>query len=338
MKAVTLDDIAKRLNLSKYSVSRALAGKTGVSEETRLRIINTARTMGYLRSSPGVVAEEDGLSTSIALLIPSEDVQDSEFWMGVMSGATEVAEEHGYPLTIRSLSRDNIDKPPPVRSVHGVLVASSRARPALKHYLAVGIPAVLITYPFPLEDLDSVTGADWEGGYAVGEYLLDMGHKRLAYVTEAPDKPSFAERSRGFREAIRRRGAELIEIHVSPTEPGLSFEQVFRERIREGSSPTAVFGSTDGIALSAMVALFRMGVSVPEDVSVVGCNDSQQAERFNPTLTTLRIPTRDIGRTAMSFLYKRIVGEDGPDGPRWRVTFPPSLVVRRSSGPRKTDS
>lgn len=338
MKRVTLDDIAKRLNLSTYSVSRALAGKSGVSEDTRLKVVNTARLMGYTRQpQPSNDAEEEGVSTSVALLIPSEDVQDSEFWMGVISGASSLAEERGYPLTLRSLTPENLDKTPQVRSIHGVLAAGSRARPALEPYLAVGIPAVLITYPRPLEELDSVTGSDWEGGSAVAEHLLSLGHRKLAFVTEAPDKPSFSERARGYRETINAAGSETVDLHVNPAEPSTDFEQYLRRHADKGDIPTAIFASTDGLALSVMVALFRFGLRVPEDVSVVGSNDSHQAQRFNPALTTLRIPKREIGRTAMDMLYRRMTGEDDYDGPRRRISFPPKLIIRSSSGPRESD-
>jgi LacI family transcriptional regulator len=331
MKQVTLEDVAARVGISKYSVSRALSGKPGVSKGTRLAVITAARAMGYQHRAlaPQGLAVEN---SNIVLLIPHQDIADIEFWMGVINGASEEAEQLGYTFITRPFTEANSQRPTPLENVHGLIVAGSRARIAMQPYLDAGVPASLVTYPQPLEPFDAVYSADVEGGYAVGEHLIKLGHRRLAFVTEAPEKPSFAARARGLREAARAQGVQVEEIHIDPDEPGTSFEAACRTA---GDLPfSAVLASTDGIAFTVIWTLNRLGLNVPDDISVVGYNDTAQASRFVPKLTTLRIPTREIGAMAMRFLHERITGTHAAYPPR-RLVFAQELVLRESTAPYK---
>ncbi len=330
MKPVTLAHIASELGLSKYSVSRALTGKPGVSEETRQRVLNKARALGYRHASLAPSLPR------IALLIPHQDVDDMEFWMGVISGASQEAEALGYTFVTRPLENPpSRDDPPSLDTIGGVIVAGSRARPALTPYLVAGLPAVLVTYAQPLEPHDAVHPADWEGGHTVAEHLIQLGHTRLAYVTEAPEKPSFAGRARGFRDAASRfAGVDVQEMHIEADDPGVSFERAYRRLARRGVGPTGILTSTDGIAFTVAWALGRMGLSVPADVSLVGFNDATASARFTPKLTTLKIPTRDLGRAAMRFLHERI---GGPERPPRRLQLAPAFVLRDSTGPARAE-
>jgi LacI family transcriptional regulator len=332
MKQVTLEDIASHLGISKYSVSRALSGKPGVSERTRFSVMNAARGLGYRH--PAVLEKDEASDGNIILLIPREDVQDSEFWMDVISGAEKEAEKFNLALITRPFSSNGLAQQLQFRaSVRGLIVAGSRARAAMAPYIEAGIPTTLITYPEPLERLDSVTTADCEGGHMVGKYLLDLGHTQLAFVTEAPNKPSYSERFRGFGEAVNTREAARLEtMHINPNNPGVSFEEAYRAMLERKQAPTAIFASTDGIAFLVMWALSRLGLSVPRDVSVVGFNDTVQASQFVPKLTTLRIPKHEIGAMAMRYLHQRATGENAALPPR-RLLLAPEFVQRESTSP-----
>lgn len=326
-----MDDIAEHLGLSKYSVSRALAGKPGVSEATRQRVWKAAKELGY--EFLGEERARRHLGHQIVLIIRRDEAHDYEFWMDVISGCEEAARKAGYSLVTRPLTEAEMNREPALDAVAGLIVAGSRARPAMKHYTAKGIPTVLITYPNPLEKIDAVTIADREGGYAVGEHLTGLGHRRLAFAADFPDKPSHANRYYGFVEAVRRvEGADVTRIVLDPDAPGASFERSFVRLQERGQQPTAVFCATDGLALTVMWALNRNGLRVPEDVSVVGCNGIIEAQRSVPKLTTLHIPKRAIGAEAVRLLMAAIEGERPDDVPR-RISLPPSLVVRESTAP-----
>lgn len=327
-----MDDIADYLGLSKYSVSRALAGKSGVSEATRQRVWKAAKELGY--ELPGdESARRRHLGNQIVLIIRRDEAHDYEFWMDVISGCEEAARQAGYSLVTRPLTEAEMNREPALDAVAGLIVAGSRARPAMKHYTDKGIPTVLITYPDPLEKVDAVTIADREGGYAVGEHLTSLGHRKLAFAADFPEKPSHANRCHGFVQSIRRvEGADVTKIVLDPDAPGASFERAFAELQAKNEQPTAVFCATDGLALTVMWALNRNGLRVPEDVSVVGCNGIIEAQRSVPKLTTLHIPKRAIGAEAVRALIATIKGERPDDIPR-RISLPPSLVIRESTAP-----
>ena len=330
MKQVTLDDIAARLGLSKYSVSRALSGKSGVSDHTRASVLHAARELGYRH--PAVLgSRETSAGGNIVLLIPREDVHDSEFWMEVISGAEAEAERLGFFLITRPLANNALSHKPSPQGMQGLIVAGSKAREAMAGYLEMEIPITLITYPKPLETFDTVTIGDWEGAYVAGEHLIELGHTRLAFVSDRPYKPSNAERARGFREVVAaHEGIRLETFHIQPDEPSVSFERAYAAALDKDDPPTAVLASTDGVAFNVIWALSRLGLNVPKDVSVVGFNDTVQASQFVPKLTTLRVPKRHIGAAAMQSLYRRIKGEDGP--PK-RLSLPPEFILRDSTGP-----
>jgi LacI family transcriptional regulator len=329
VKQVTLDDIAQRVSLSKFSVSRALSGKTGVSEDTRRLVIRAARELGY--QHPTLTEREVSTNRNIILLIPREDVHDGEFWMEVISGAEAEAERLGFGLVTRPLANDALSNKPSPQWMQGLIVAGSKAREAMASYLEMKIPITLITYPKPLELFDTVTIADWEGAYVAGRHLIELGHTRLAFVSDRPYKPSNAERARGFIEVIAaHKGIQFEEFHIQSDEPSISFEKAYAAALERGTQPTALFASTDGVAFNVMWALNRLGLKVPEDVSVVGFNDTIQASQFVPKLTTLRVPKRHIGAVAMQSLYRRIKGEDGPAR---RLSLPPEFILRDSTGP-----
>jgi LacI family transcriptional regulator len=327
MKRVTLDSLAAELRISKYSVSRALRGKRGVSDETRKRVVDAARALGYRHAAVGPRRRAGGQDV-IVLLIPHRDVADVEFWMGVIAGAGRVAEDLGYKFVTRPLEVGDQHQPVGVEQIAGVIVAGLRARPAACPYLDAGVAVAMVTYPTPLEPVDVVGNADDEGGIAVARHFLELGHRRLAFVTEAPDKPSFAARSRGFTEAAAAEGLAVEQIVIDPERPGATFERRYRELAKKGEGPTGVFASTDAIAFAVAWALGRLSLNVPRDVSLVGFNDGFESTRFVPRLTTLRAPTQEMGAATMRFLHDRIEGGDG--SPR-RLRLAPTLVVREST-------
>lgn len=325
MKRVSLQDIADRLGLSRYSVSRALSGKPGVGDATRRRVLQVARELRY-RDFAASDAAADG-DRVVVLLIPYQDLEDGEFWLGVMAGAASVATDLGYTFVTQPITGDDDRGRVPSQQVRGVIVAGSKARPALRPYVEAGVPASLVTYATPLEPFDTVHAADFEGGAVAADHLVALGHRRLAYVTEGPEKPSFAARARGFRQGAKD-VASVVECHIDRDEPGLSFERQFRAFVEAGTVPTGILASTDAVAFAVAAALGRVGLEVPTHASVIGFNGGVASSRFVPKLTTLSIPTWEIGATAMRYLDQRI---DGSRGPARRMQLVPTLVVRDST-------
>lgn len=327
MKQVTLDDLAEHLDISKYSVSRALSGKNGISEKTRHRVLGAATDLGY--EHPALQKWSSAVN-NVILVIPHQDMNDGEFWLEVISGAEEEAQSLGYGLITRPLSRETQASSKLPQQLKGIVIAGSEAREALQSHLKNDLPAILISYPKPLESLNSVTIGDWEGGYHAGEHLIGLGHTHLAFVSDRNQRPSSRERLRGIKDAALKQDVRLDELNLDPTNLGLSLEHQYAAAIQQNDRPTGLFCATDGIAFTTIWTLGRLELNVPKDASVIGFNDTLQAEQFVPRLTTLRVPKRAIGAAAMRRLHDQIQGQAGDTATR--LSLPPTFVERDSTG------
>ena len=328
MKHVTQSDIAAHLDISKFSVSRALSGKNGVSEKTRREILKAATDLGY--EHPATYNWSTAASGNIMIVIPQQDMNDGEFWLEVISGAEEEAQSLGYSLITRPFGRESQASTELPRHLKGTIIAGSEARAALQSHLKAKCPATLITYPKPLEPLDSITIGDREGGYVAGEHLIHLSHTHLAFISDRSQRPSSRERLRGIREVALKHRIRLDEFNLDPKNPGLSLEQQYAGAIRQNDRPTGLFCSTDGVAFATIWTLGRLGLNVPKDASVIGFNDTLQAEQFVPRLTTLRVPKRAIGVAAVQSLHKQIQGQ--ADGVAMRLSLLPTFIERDSTG------
>jgi LacI family transcriptional regulator len=166
------------------------------------------------------------------------------------------------------------------------------------------------------------------GGREAAAHLAELGHKRIAFVSGPPTFRSSHERRSGFEEALNERGLSLAKAYVF--EGAYTYEsgvEAGRALLSMAERPTAIFAGNDEMAAGVLQAARQLGVRVPEDVSVVGFDDFQIASRLWPTLTTVRTPTREIGRLAVERLMGR---EDDTRDPKSRL---PSLVVRESTAP-----
>ncbi|HTN62921.1 MAG TPA: LacI family DNA-binding transcriptional regulator, partial [Devosia sp.] len=178
-RKITLDDLARDLGLSKFSVSRALSGKPGVSASTRDAVLRAARDAGYNHAA---VASPPVAEKVVHLIIPQADAINSSFWVEVIEGAEAEAHRMAYKLTIDVLSSDRgVDVLP--ENVHGLILAGRRSRGVIEPFIQLPIPKVLIGHPRPMELIDSVQAANFDGGYVVGDLLARYGHRCIAFFT-----------------------------------------------------------------------------------------------------------------------------------------------------------
>ena len=323
MKKVSLADIVSAVGVSKFSVSRALAGKSGVSEETRELVVETAKRLGY-RVKPGrqrLIFQFD--------LVVYNDADMTEFWMGVITGAQREAKRLGVYLITRPIHDAEESLQPAGGELDGVIGGSGLSRELLERYRTRGVKTVLISTPAPGDPWHSVTIADEEGAFAVGRHLQTLGHVALAFVTDRVAKTSFANRERGLRRYAGDKGLEYRLIEVNGHEPGRSFEGVFGGLLKNGGAPTGLYCATDSLAFAVIHALNRLGLGVPRDVSVVGVYNTFESRSSVPRLTTLDVPREEIGKLAVRQLYALVATQEAfvPT----RVQVAPSLVIREST-------
>ncbi|HTJ57687.1 MAG TPA: LacI family DNA-binding transcriptional regulator [Devosiaceae bacterium] len=324
MAHVTIQDLADRLGLSKFSVSRALSGKAGVSEATRNRVLRAAHAMGYRGS------HELAPTTGQILFIRQEiDPVSSELWLNIMHGAEREGERLGFAILPRQ-ARYLLENPQLDPSIVGIILAAPRPGEIADMAIRSGLPVASASYVRPFDAIDQVVGSDWETGLAVAEYLLKLGHRHLAFVRGKSWPIGRQERFRGFCDGTAKAGVEVA--HIAFDEK-TGFREAFLDHAHAAGGATALFCAHDGIAVTVISELLRMGVRVPEDISVVGFNDLSVASQVSPKLTTMRQPMVAMGAATVRCIADRIAGLDGMAPPPLRISLLTELVERESTGP-----
>lgn len=324
MARVTMTTIAQRTGLSKFAVSRALAGKSGVSEATRRRVEEAAEALGYVRPTP---PQESG--PTFGVVFHDTDLINSELHMLMQSGVQAEAHRLGYGIGMRwTHSLQEIEAL--VRGCSGVVLVGPHDRATLERLHALGKPVVRLGWLDPLEAADQVSGTDHEAGAAVAEYLLRLGHRNIAFVHGAPGYRGRMERFYGMREVLEQR--EDVQFENMRFRADLRFTEALRGLRARGVHPTAFFCAHDGLAVTVVSELLRTGCRIPEDVSVIGFGDFSSATQIAPQLTTVRIHGGEIGAAAVRLLDSRVHARIPPEVPV-RVQIACRIVERSSCGP-----
>ena len=323
-RSPTVQQIADHLGLSKFSVSRALAGKSGVSEATRARVLQASTSL-RARAQPG---------RQVLFVTQTGDGVSPELWLAVLHGAEREGARHGLTLIPRDAGHlgplSALDP-----AVCGIVLATARPDIVAAEAHQVGLPAVTASYAGPAQQIDQVVTADWEAGVCVARYLIGLGHRSIGFVRGEAGLTGRRERLRGLRDGA----AEFadVEVHeIGFAEPG-GFPDAFRSVLRAGIAPTVLFCAHDGLAVTAISEMTRSGVQVPDDVSVIGFFDFAAATQIVPPLTTIRGPREQMGVALIRCLLHRIDG--GADQmPTCRLALMGELVERESvAGPAPTD-
>lgn len=322
-KRTSIQTIADEVGVSKYAVSRSLAGKSGVSEETRMRIQATAERLGYVKPQPRG-------SSDIAVLFYDLDPVNSELHVQYQSGIQTEAQRLGIGVRIHWM-HDADRLPELLKSCSGILLIGPHGEDTVASIAKTGLPVVRVGWPAALEQADVVMGTDHEGGQAVLEYLIRLGHRSIAYVYGAPIYRGRHERFYGAREVAERHGDVTLQSIQFDEQQG--FASAYRKLQETDFRPTAFFCAHDGLALTVISELLGQGYRVPEDVSVVGYGNYSVATQVSPPLTTVRTNGRESGAVALRLLNERIHSEPGVYQPARRIQIVASIIERRSAGP-----
>jgi LacI family transcriptional regulator len=329
MSRVTLQEIADHLGISKFAVSRALTGKSGVSEETRRAVIGAAEKFGY------TARRSRAPMTAIEVIFHDRNVANREIWIDVQHGIEMEATRSGYSMAVRWTSDHQIIGRLE-ESAAGFILVGPQEPEMFEAARDCAVPAVIVSHIVPeLYRMDQIAATDVEAGVFVGKYLAGLGHRRLVYAHGQLGYPGRHARMRGFAEAVADiPGAELREIAFQEDYMAAGFHDSVMRLVESGFEPTAFFCGSDGVAVTVVSELMRMGLRVPEDVSVVGHADYPIATQISPNLTTIHMPHRQMGIAAVRQLLARAGVTDVLDDlPPQRVSLVPHLVERQSTGP-----
>lgn len=328
----TLRDVAREAGVHVSTVSRILndqAAAGRITPETEERIRQVAERLGYRRNTVAR-ALRTSRTQVVGMVVP--DVSNLH-QAAITRAAGDTLTEHGYSLLLAS-SGDRLEQARFQVSamlgaqVDGLLYGVAREEdPVLRRVVEYGTPVVLFNRG--AGSLPSVLPDDRSGIRQAVEHLLSLGHRDLAYVGGPEDVTSTIDRMAAFDEVLAE--SALAGRHALARR--YTEEEGFRvmTELLAGSEPmTAVVAGNDRLALGVIDAVRDSGSRCPDDISVAGFNDMPYADRVSPALTTVRVPTEDVGRQAASLLIELI---EGREPPARHVRVEPQLVVRESTAP-----
>ncbi|MGA7437682.1 MAG: LacI family DNA-binding transcriptional regulator [Luteibacter sp.] len=326
----TVKEIAAIANVSVATVSRALQRPEIVSEETRLRIHEVVKRLGY---TPNALARNlrTARTRLIVALVP--DISNP-FFSEVIRGIEQVAYETGYSVLLGETQSNLVRE-----QAYADMVAARQADGIVTMFHR--IPNIPFEGRLPVVNAceyvkDSAISSVYIDNVAAAtnavNYLVTLGHREIAFIAGPASSPICVDREQGYHLALERAGLTfnpaLTAVGDFSIEAGERAIELF---LSQGHPFSAVFCSNDEMAIGAMRALISRGLRVPEDVSVVGFDDIRFSRYTSPSLTTVAQPKNALGREAMTMLIELLNDPEVP--PRKRV-LSAELVVRGSTGPR----
>ncbi len=328
----TIAQIAQIAEVSVPTVSKVLNGRTDVAQQTRERVERVIAEYGFVRNR-AARALRKGKTGLVDLILPR---LDDEYFLPILEGVAQVLRDAGVRLVLTSTNYlpenekqwiDTITD----HSTDGILLVIPSDE-SIEHLERSGLPFVLIHNPGGQQsNVPSVRITSWEGGFVATQYLIELGHRRIAYIGKTAKARDAIERIAGYR-------AALDEAHI-PLDPQLECEgdfskdagyQAVQSLLSLPEPPTAIFAGNDLQAAGVYRALHERGISVPDDMSVIGFDNLPYTEIMNPPLTTVHAPRLELGRTAATMLLRRINGEPLE---MTRVVLPTEFIERQSCKP-----
>ncbi|MFI0818191.1 LacI family DNA-binding transcriptional regulator [Streptomyces sp. NPDC021098] len=328
---VTITAIAQEAGVSVPTVSRVVNGRSDVSPETRARVEDLLRHHGYRRrqTAPGDRA---------ALVDLVFNDLDSPWAVEIIRGVEEIAHQDGVGTVVSAIhgragAARQWMKNLRARASDGVILVTSVLEPVVHAELRrLNVPIVVVDPAgSPALDAPTIGATNWAGGMAATEHLLSLGHRRIGLIAGPPRLLCSRARLDGHRAALEAAGVPFDQALVAQGD--FYHESGFHgcdQLMAAPTPPTAVFASSDQMALGAIEALRRRGLRVPEDVSVVGFDDLPEVRWSAPPLTTVRQPLADMGKLAARTVLRQARGEE-IDAPR--VELATQLMVRASTAP-----
>lgn len=335
---VTMKDIADRLGISINAVSLALNNRPGVGDEMRRKILRVAEETGYLQKKSKYV--RTFMRTNLCVMMQRIYAGDMNFYGRVLYAVSQEAGRYGYDVIMSFFDETDMQPPSCVAEhrVSGIIIIGKMGDENIDRLQSYHIPLVVVDHASLRRPLNCIVTDNKLGGFIQTQYLLDKGFKRLGYFGDLRYSLSIKERHFGFREAVAQSGLtddeEAYVRQYSVTAAGV--EQAVLDddkrvglRLLQGMEelPEAFVCSNDKAALYLVRVLRDLQVRVPEDVSVVGFDDIDLAQRVTPKLTTVRVDKEDMGARAVQRIrYLISHRESGPE----TVIMPVSLIERNS--------
>ncbi|MFN3997321.1 LacI family DNA-binding transcriptional regulator [Algoriphagus sp.] len=335
---VTIKDIARELNVSSSTVSRALKDYPGISDETKKKVRELADKMNY-RPNAIALSLQKGRSSTIGVIIP-EVVHF--FFSTVISGIEEVAYARGYKV-ILTQTNENLEREKSSidtmlsNQIDGVLVSFSKETTNFDHFstlLNKGFPIVFFDRVPEINNAITVTVNDHSGAYEATTHLLKQGYRKIVHLSGPANLNISRERARGYTDALLNHGFTPDPSFIVECTRGTDDEaqKITSEILKTfPTRPDAFFANNDMAAVGAMLACKAAGLRVPEDVGIVGFSNWQFCSMIDPSLSSVSQPGFNMGAKATEILLDLIEKKIQLDEFNNSVVLETELLIRKSS-------
>ncbi|MGB9810450.1 MAG: LacI family DNA-binding transcriptional regulator [Dictyoglomus turgidum] len=332
-KAPTSWDVARLAGVSRSTVSFVLNNTPGIkiSEETRRRVLEAVKALDY---KPNAIARSLAKQKTEAIAFFVLDIANPVF-PNMARGIEDVARQNGYTLflcntdgkTLREVRYMNIMLE---RRVDGIIAGALSNEEVSKIAQKKNIPLVILEHP-RLPEHDVVYADNVKGSYEAVMHFVELGHKRIAHITINPESIIVQERIEGYKKALEDAGIPFDDNLLKIFYDKVDEEKAINELFSLSDPPTAIFTFSDFMAIQVMKILIRRGYRIPEDVSVIGFDDTL-ANLTIPALTTVSQPFYEMGAKAAEILIERL---KNPNMPIQHIKLPTKLVIRESTAKRR---
>lgn len=333
---VRISDVAKMANVSTATVSRVLSNSGNVKKETAEKVLEAIKKLNY---QPNLLARQLRRLETKTVLVVVPDITNT-FFSKILRGIEQVAIENDYEVLLgdtgNSLEREkgylDILRQ---KKADGMILLTARLESHLLEEISREFPVVLACEYLEGSDIPTVSIDNISSARKATEYLISLGHKRIGFLSGPMDVILSRDRLKGFKQGMMQH-----DIAIEPNliqEGDFSFESGFNlmtKLLALTEPPTAVFASSDEMAIGAIKAIKAKGLKVPDDISIVGFDDIKFASIFEPALTTVSQPMFEIGQKAMELLIK-LIQKDKLE--KSQYILEDQLVIRETCKEKKKD-
>ena len=328
----TIQDVVKLAGVSVATVSRVLHNSPNVLPETREKVLASIQSLNY---RPNKLAQQFRTQKTMNILVLLPRLGDS-FFSEILKGIESVASETGYHIFVvntnnqadletyyfTALSQKQFD---------GIINFSASLSAEYLNAVAQQYPVVVACRYLSDAHLPNVTIDNTAASREMTEYMINLGHKKIAYLCGDPKLPLYRSRLNGYHQAMTERNIPINEKLVSITEPSIQggYDATML-LLHAGMAFSAIVTSGDTLAVGAIKALEASHMQVPDDVAVCGFDDIELSSLLSPALTTVRQPRNLIGRRSMEKMLERIVGNAKDSAEQ--IVLDHELIIRVSSG------
>lgn len=328
----TIIDVARKCGYSKATVSRAYTEPDRVSERARNKIYAAAKSLNY---TPNAIARAmvRQRTENIAFIIHEKQSPAvlNPFYSPILEAVMRESTRRSYSVFV--VTNQDVQLPNGdlyiKKQMDGVIFVGEANPAVIVKLRELNIPVVLLNNLLNMENLLCITTSHYEGAVSAVNHLCARGHRRIGLLAGRFSPQVNEARYNGYFDALAQQGLEADPRYVLDIEPTLEAgEQAMARLLTLETRPTAVFCTNDTVAAGAMKAVIRAGLRIPEDVAIVGFDDSSVSRIVEPELTTVRIDMDQMGRLAAEKLFSLI---DGASLEETKIVIPTELIVRKSS-------